>query len=41
MTLDPGSSAPSPPAVRLSFDDPTAHQDQDWAVTYEGAPSPP
>jgi hypothetical protein len=22
--------------VRLSFDDPTAHRDQDWAVTYEG-----
>jgi hypothetical protein len=27
----------SPPGVRVSFDDPTAHQDQDWAVTYEGA----
>ena len=26
-----------PPAVRVSFDDPTAHQDQDWTVTYEGA----
>jgi hypothetical protein len=25
------------PAVRLSFDDPTASQDQDWTVTYEGA----
>ncbi|MDP9033548.1 MAG: hypothetical protein M3O50_01970 [Myxococcota bacterium] len=24
-------------AVRLSFDDPTAHLDQDWTVTYEGA----
>jgi hypothetical protein len=23
--------------VRLSYDDPGAHQDQDWAVTYEGA----
>jgi hypothetical protein len=22
--------------VRVSFDDPTAHQDQDWTVTYEG-----
>ena len=21
----------------MSFDDPTAHQDQDWSVTYEGA----
>jgi hypothetical protein len=28
-----GSSA----NVRLSYDDPAAHQDQDWAVTYEGA----
>jgi hypothetical protein len=25
------------PGVRVSFDDPTAHQDQDWTVTYEGA----
>ncbi len=33
-SLFPGSS--TPPAVRLSFDDPTAHIDQDWAVTYEG-----
>jgi hypothetical protein len=24
------------PSVRLSFDDPTPHQDQDWSVTYEG-----
>jgi hypothetical protein len=23
--------------MRLSFDDPTAHMDQDWATTYEGA----
>jgi hypothetical protein len=26
----------SNPSVRLSFDDPTAHQDQDWTVAYEG-----
>jgi hypothetical protein len=25
------------PGIRVSFDDPTTHQDQDWAVTYEGA----
>ncbi|HEV3189537.1 MAG TPA: hypothetical protein VGY54_03525, partial [Polyangiaceae bacterium] len=25
------------PNVRVSFDDPTAHIDQDWTVTYEGA----
>ncbi len=25
------------PRVRVSFDDPTAHIDQDWTVTYEGA----
>jgi hypothetical protein len=25
------------PGIRLSFDDPTAHQDQNWSVTYEGA----
>ncbi len=24
------------PSVRLSFDDPSAHIDQDWTVTYEG-----
>jgi hypothetical protein len=31
-------SPPSaPPGVRVSFDDPTAHLDQDWTVTYEGA----
>jgi hypothetical protein len=27
----------SPPGVRISFDDPTAHADDDWLVTYEGA----
>jgi hypothetical protein len=27
----------APPGMRLSFDDPTAHADQDWSVTYEGA----
>jgi hypothetical protein len=36
-SLFPGGSTPSPPGVRVSFDDPTAHQDQDWTVTYEGA----
>ncbi|MGA2448676.1 MAG: hypothetical protein ABTD50_08380 [Polyangiaceae bacterium] len=25
-----------PPSVRISFDDPTVHQTQDWTVTYEG-----
>jgi hypothetical protein len=25
------------PGISVSFDDPTTHQDQDWAVTYEGA----
>jgi hypothetical protein len=25
-----------PPGVRVSFDDPTVHQDQDWSVTFEG-----
>jgi hypothetical protein len=30
-------SATSLPGVRLSFDDPTVHVDQDWTVTYEGA----
>jgi hypothetical protein len=29
--------AQPPPSVRISFDDPTAHQTQDWTVTYEGA----
>lgn len=33
--LYPGPSASA--AVRVSLDDPTAHQDQDWTVTYEGA----
>ncbi len=31
-----GSSAPTP-GVRLSFEDPTVQQNQDWTVTYEGA----
>ena len=35
--LLPGSATTSPPGVRVSFDDPTAQQDQDWSVTYEGA----
>jgi len=26
-----------PADIRISFDDPTAHIDQDWATTYEGA----
>jgi hypothetical protein len=29
----PGSTGPG---VRMSFDDPTPHADDDWAVTYEG-----
>ncbi len=30
-----------PPGVRLSFEDPTVQQNQDWTVTYEGAlPTP-
>jgi hypothetical protein len=33
----PAGYSPSVPNVRLSYDDPGAHQDQDWAVTYEGA----
>jgi len=36
VALIPGTSTTSPAAVRLSFDDPTAHADQDWIVTYEG-----
>jgi len=35
--LLPGSNQTSSPGVRVSFDDPTAEQDQDWTVTYEGA----
>lgn len=37
-TLLPAASgnAASTPNVRISFDDPTAHQNQNWAVTYEG-----
>jgi hypothetical protein len=35
--LFPGSLDTGPAGVRISFDDPTAHQDQDWTVTYEGA----
>jgi hypothetical protein len=37
LALMPGSNQTSPPAVRVSFDDPTAQQDQSWSVTYEGA----
>jgi len=36
-TFLPDTPDTSPPAVRISFDDPTAHIDQDWTVTYEGA----
>jgi hypothetical protein len=32
---EPGS-VETVPGVRVSFDDPTAHVDQDWWVTYEG-----
>ncbi len=35
-STEPGS-ADTVPGVRVSFDDPTAHIDQDWWVTYEGA----
>ena len=35
--LVPGSSTTTSAGVRISFDDPTAHIDQDWTVTYEGA----
>jgi hypothetical protein len=35
--LLPGSSQTGPAGVRVSYDDPTAQQDQDWTVTYEGA----
>ncbi|HEY5242107.1 MAG TPA: hypothetical protein VIJ22_11600 [Polyangiaceae bacterium] len=35
--LLPGSSQTTSPGIRVSFDDPTAQQDQDWTVTYEGA----
>ena len=35
--LLPGSTSTAAPSVRLSFDDPTAQQDQNWQVTYEGA----
>jgi hypothetical protein len=35
-SLEPGS-LDTVPGVRVSFDDPTAHIDQDWWVTYEGA----
>jgi hypothetical protein len=41
LSLDAGSAlfpgASSAAAVRISLDDPTAHMDQDWTVTYEGA----
>ncbi|HEY1693538.1 MAG TPA: hypothetical protein VGG39_15325 [Polyangiaceae bacterium] len=36
VALVPGPNT-SGAGVRLSFDDPTAHQDQDWTTTYEGA----
>ncbi|MDP8999127.1 MAG: hypothetical protein M3O46_03345, partial [Myxococcota bacterium] len=35
--LFPGGPDRGAAGVRVSFDDPTAHQDQDWTVTYEGA----
>ncbi len=35
--LFPGQAQTSAVGVRVSFDDPTAQQDQDWSVTYEGA----
>lgn len=35
-SIEPGSPD-TLPNVRVSFDDPTAHIDQDWWVTYEGA----
>jgi hypothetical protein len=35
--LVPASPNTAAVGVRVSFDDPTAHQDQDWSVTYEGA----
>jgi hypothetical protein len=35
--LFPSFTVANSPGVRVSFDDPTAHQDQDWTVTYEGA----
>ncbi|HEY3815660.1 MAG TPA: hypothetical protein VGL81_00735 [Polyangiaceae bacterium] len=35
--LLPNSTQTAPPGVRVSFDDPTAQQDQDWTVTYEGS----
>jgi hypothetical protein len=37
QALMPGSTTTGPPGIRASFDDPTAEQDQDWTVTYEGA----
>ena len=35
-STEPGSTG-TVPGVRVSFDDPTAHIDQEWWVTYEGA----
>jgi hypothetical protein len=32
----PDPAASPPPGVRLSFEDPTVAQNQDWTVTYEG-----
>ncbi len=37
LALMPGSNQTNPPGIRVSFDDPTAQQDQDWTITYEGA----
>ncbi|HSY23727.1 MAG TPA: hypothetical protein VK841_16480, partial [Polyangiaceae bacterium] len=41
LSLEAGSplfpAATTSAAVRMSLDDPTAHEDQDWTVTYEGA----
>ncbi len=34
--LLPGTNETTP-GIRVSFDDPVAHVDQDWTVTYEGA----
>lgn len=38
-TNPPASSSPTAgalPSVRVSFDDPTVHVNQDWTITYEG-----
>ncbi len=36
MSPNPSGSATPTPGVRLSFEDPTVQQNQDWTVTYEG-----